>query len=274
MKKTYILTLVSCIFITFGEAQDKETYFHVGNDSKIISIGEKYSKSEINFSSVKPAAIGGGAVGSFLVTKIILPIIFDNISTLFYNPDKYIKENNAAYSFIDFNSYKIKTPLNSHQAFSFIKTIYDSKTGNVLNNPKKAIEATFNLRHISNGNQKMTILELNSFDYNFTSVKLKSKGKKVNLIFEITVNYINTLNEVKTLNLQPVNLNRLSPNGSKNTNLSKDKIHLVLQNLYFIQSISMKVTEVNSRKKDMDKWLELYTKNKDKIQSFTIDQLN
>lgn len=36
----------------------------------------------------------------------------------------------------------------------------------------------------------------------------------------------------------------------------------------------MKVTEINSRKKDMDKWLEFYNKSKDKIQSFAIDQLN
>jgi hypothetical protein len=43
--------------------------------------------------------------------------------------------------------------------------------------------------------------------------------------------------------------------------------------MQLVTSVQVKVTEVNSRKKDFDKWLEAYTNNKDKIQSFIIDNV-
>ena len=211
MKISIYITIIAWCFTINSASQEK--YYKVENN-KIVSIGKKLSKNQITFSKKRIQI--ESALTTFLATNFVIPILFDKIPTLLYNPKKYIKENNAAYSFIDFENYNYKIPFASQEIMYYKKIIFDTINTDEFKGEKTAIEANFNIHHLDKDNKKISLLELDTFDYYYTSVKLKSNGKKVNLIIEISVNYINTFNEAKTLKLQPLSIEKVVPDGKKN----------------------------------------------------------
>lgn len=90
---------------------------------------------------------------------------------------------------------------------------------------------------------------------------------------ELLVNYFDDSGNKNSLELNPFVLSGYIPKGEKSTVNNFDTIFRLIPINKVITSLQIKVTEVNGRKKDWDKLLELFNKNKDKGQDYIIDNL-
>ncbi|MBL4662376.1 MAG: hypothetical protein JKY22_02175 [Flavobacteriaceae bacterium] len=188
------------------------------------------------------------------MTSILITELVKNLPKLFYNQNKYIKEYGASYSLFGNTS---KKPIKS---FTYEKTGIDSNKNKVIISQLK-----FKVKDLSYLN-KYRLITLSNFIINYTPVKLSKKNKFVNLVAEITLHYYDANHIKKELKLSPITIKNIIPNNFSNPNPNpKNNYSQLIPPIENIENIELKLTEVNSRKKDWDKWLEIFDNNKDKI---------
>jgi len=238
----------------------KTSYFNEIKDS--IALVE-YQEDNNTFLGVSSAVVG-------IVIGELVPVLVEKVGLLAYNPKNYISEYGTSYLF-DKNALKNT---------SNIDKIVFTRTG-VRSNAKETISMfEFDLKNISKGEAEnlegYTAIGLISFQSNYTKVKLKSSGKKANIVIEMTAVYYDPQDKKQELHLQPYKLSAIVPLGVNNgPNLidSKKRNYQIIPPMKFIETLSIKITEVNDRKKDWDKYLELFNNQKGNISGFLIDQL-
>ncbi|QMU64796.1 MAG: hypothetical protein GKR88_11205 [Flavobacteriaceae bacterium] len=260
MKFKFIITvLLTILSYNISVSQNKKDLGKIYSyENKKVMIGfAKKTKTSITKKCQKK--IGPKNIASFIVAHLVLPYVFNNISKLFYNPNKYVKEHSDSY------------PLFKENAIEHIDNIrclqYKKTNGN-----KESLVINLTLKDFKN-NKNFKIVHFESLAYNYTNVKLKNNHHHVNVVVELFLEYYNSLGELKTFTLGTFNFNNMIPDA-KNNSKDLEDIFTFVPTINPIKSIHIKVTEVNARKKDWDTWLELYNKHKDKIQSSVLETIS
>lgn len=161
-----------------------------------------------------------------------------------------------------------------------IEEIVFVRTGSKNGSEKVISSFEFDLTNVSKPNSESLegyrAIALKKYQNNYTKVKLKNNGKKMNTVIEMVFVYYDERDKKQELNLQPYKLSDITPMGSigKTRAINEEKKNYqIIPPMKFIETLSIKIIEVNNRKKDWDKYLELFNSQKGNISSFLIDQL-
>lgn len=232
--------------------------FH-SSESKVILVKEKISTDD-TLNLYKSAAVAT----TFILNDIVIPLFVKYVPKLLYHPQKFIKEHHATHSLIN-------GTLSTNNFVDIKNIIYSKKL--LMKNQEKgvtAINIIFKLGSIhvdGDANNTVNYLELTGLKFNYSEAKLKSATHRINLNIEVIYHYINSKHKQKTITLQPFFLNNVIPDGeSKIEAFEGEKVRL-LPKMYVVTAVQIKVTEINSKKKFMDTWLEVYHDNKDILSS-------
>ena len=271
MKTTAKLLILASMLVgpnLWGQSK----YYYNANGIDHIS---KYPKHKLMFKEDAIQTIGVEALPEFLLTQILIPLAIDNIPKLFYNPKKYIKEHAAEHIFDDVQGNSFNSSFPNQQQMVYQTLLYE--TENDAKEDKdalKALELIFTLGMVKIESKSHTKLALHSVEYNYTPVKLRShqKAGKVNLVVELLFSYINQEGDILEYTTEPFNLKARVPDKA-GTAKPQRKNMLILPHMQTVLKVEAKVTEVNARKKHMDKWLEVYGNYKDKFKDFVIEQI-
>lgn len=251
MKNLVLLMVVFLVASSQLLSQNNETKFYSQNGTKVseeilsnieeVILIEDNSKPKPKVKAFLPPIVGSA-----------IPYLVKYLPKLFYNPKKYIKESQTNYSLFGVAA---KKPLNS---FSYEKTGKNSK--DLTTTISKLDFTVTDLPYLPN----YKLIDLASYHFAYTPVKLSNKNKSVNLVAEITLYYYDAKNVRQELKLSPITIKNIVPKkGSKAT--SADGLRQVIPPMDNIENIELKLTEVNARKKDWDKWLERFENNQDKL---------
>ena len=234
--------------------------------SKIIKDTLKAPKIKIEFEEQQNFKTSSTLIG-FAINNIISPLIFNTIDKLFYKPENFIKKYSKSHSLISKNRAQ---NLDKYKKLVFKR--YRDKKDLI------SIEFSLTKKNIAHSNGDTipyTILQLNSLKYKYTTVKLKKKHPKVNLIVSVSANYFDSNGHLQTLNLTPFVFSNQIPKGENSSAIEpKKETYRFISNALALKTIHLEITEINSRKKDWDSWLELYNNNKEKLQSFTLEKID
>ena len=268
-KKIFIPFLLITIFsLSNAFAQTDYYYF---KDDKVKKI-KKYNRQElsINDSIVerkpKDEKANTPAVITYLATNFLVPYVVKNVPKLFYKPEKYIKEHAQNSSLIESGE-----KFNEAKSISYKNIVFDTINGEIKED--EALIINFKIGQIQNERvNNLRYLDLVNYGYKYSPAKLKGPKDKINLIIEVLFQYIDSNGDIQTYKTNPISLMNQVPNGKielidKKTNIT------ILPKMVFVTDVQIKVSEVNSRKKNMDKWLEFYTDNKDKLQTFLVKKI-
>lgn len=253
------------------EGANKHYYVDTAKDIKNVYFDEIKDSIALTENKESIAAFGGlsGAIMGIVIGELV-PILVEKVGLLAYNPKNYISEYGTGYLF-EFNALQ--------NASAIDKLIY-TRMG-VSNNSKHIISTfKFDLKPISESDadnlQAYTALALEEYQSNYTQVKLKNNGKKTNIVAAVTMVYFDQQDKKQELNLQPYKLSGIIPEGSNGQIILIDeekRNYQIIPPMKFIESITVKITDVNDRKKDWDKYLELFNGQKGNISGFLIDQI-
>ena len=159
-------------------------------------------------------------------------------------------------------------------------TLTYEKKGKISNSEKVIATLIFELNDVINLPGFKTIT-LSTFDFNYSSVKLKNTAMSFYAVIEVDIAYYNLENEKRNLSLQPIKISNLVPRNKTSNNeeqisaIQDKKINVqIIPPNNFVESIKIKITEVNNRKKDWDNWLKLYNDNSDKLKDYLLEITN
>jgi hypothetical protein len=270
-KKTLFLCLLVTIFsLSNGLAQSNYYYYQ---NQKVTKI-KKYAKQELIFSKTfierenkkKDSIASIPPLVSYVATNFLVPYVVKNVPKLFYKPEKYIKEHAQNSSLIESGE-----TFNEAKSISYKNIVFDTINGKIQED--QALIINFKIGQIQNERiNDIRYLDLVNYGYKYSPAKLKGTKDKINLIVEVLFQYIDSNGDIQTYKTNPISLLNQVPNG-KIELINKKANITILPKMVFVTDVQIKVSEVNSRKKNMDKWLEFYTDNKDKLQSFLVKKI-
>jgi len=278
-KKTLILWLLIAIS-SLSNALAQTDYYYFQNQ-KVTKI-KKYAKQELMFSKTfierenekKDSVASIAPLVTYVATNFLVPYAVKNVPKLFYKPEKYIKEHGKNYSFLNDKNNNLENSFNYQKAMTYKTVLYDTINNKLIED--EALNLNFNIVQIEvnrqNTKDTFSYLELVKYSYKYSPVKLKGAAGKVNLLVEVNFQYFDYNGQLQTHKTQPISISEKVPDGKESFKNQKKNI-TVLPKMTFVTGVEVKVTEVNSRKKDMDKWLEFYTSNNDKLQSFLVKKI-
>ena len=270
--KPFFIAFFICNFIV---AQNKKTSTHYyKNDNTIKTIGRVEPASFIKlqdkpnkYDSLKDSTIIKSAIALKLV-KFIVPKIIDKLSSLVYKPEKYAKSNTAKLKVLNLPKKK------NNDLFKDKILVYHNFSKLPKNNENNLL-LSFSFHNNPYGKNLFKVLKFDSYLYNYANVKLKRKHHNVNILIDISVLYFNEYGILQSYSLNPIKIENAIPKGQKTELVViKEKIERYIPTKQQIESITITVNEVNSRKKTWDKWLKLYEDNKDKASDFIIKKIS
>jgi len=271
MTTTKLIFIILFLSLAQLHAQSTKFYFTNSDTTKVDHIDVQNVKHTIELESVvkeRDKETEALSLAPSFILSTVVPILFKQVGKWFYNPKNYIKEYGAVHSFYDSKSGFKKLPTTGKIT---IKT-----TGKLPDNVEREISRfTFELDSILNKNGYYQIA-LSEGYLNYTPVKLKSNHKKVNVVLEMKFIFYDSQDFKREYSLNPIKLSEVCAiSGKKNGNEIKieKKLYQIIPRMNVLESVQLKVTEINSRKKDWDKWLEFYNKNEGKISSFVLEKI-
>lgn len=270
--KPFFVIFFICNFII---AQNKKTTTHYYKENNSIkTIGRIESSSFIKlqekpdkYDSHKDSSIIKSAIALKLV-KFIIPKVIDKLGSILYKPEKYAKSNTASLKVID-------SPKNKNNNLFKDKILVYHNFSKLPKNNKNNFLLSFSFHENQYGKNLFKVLKFDNYLYNYTNVKLKRKHHKVNILIDINVSYFNEYGILQSHSLKPIEIKNVIPKGQKAKLVTiKENIVRYIPTAQQIESITITVNEVNSRKKTWDKWLKFYEDNKDKASDFIIKKIS
>ena len=267
--------LLTVLFVTAKthsqntNSKNKVTTYYYKENNEVKEIGRVNPKSILVFEPELKALLTPADKNKDLTTQaavFLVKQIIDKVGSLIYKPEKFSKSNSAKKQLISLNeSTKIESLDNE-------KLIYLSVTEKPKNNQLSQI-LHFSI-HNNPDKKNFKILKFDSYFYRYTSVKLKKRHHKVNLLIDLQVSYFDDDGLLQKIDLESIELNNIIPKGSE-TKLTKveQDIFRYIPTKFQIESIKITVNEINARKNVWDKWLKLYNDNKDKIKETIVDKI-
>ena len=116
------------------------------------------------------------------------------------------------------------------------------------------------------------MLSLQNILYQYSKAKIKSGNKdrsRINLIIDITLNYFDKNSAKQSFKVDSFLIPRHLPTSSS-IQLENSERLIVLGDYEFLESIVIKVTEINARKKHWDKSIKTYEDNRETAQEILL----
>ncbi|GGD05207.1 hypothetical protein [Hyunsoonleella pacifica] len=256
IKFVIILTLIP-LFVT---AQNGEIYYYLDSKNKVQKIEVNDVKESITLIE-NPKSFGAAATS---ILPDALKFGLKNLSKLIYNPKKYVATFGSEVKLFEKSNDSLINYFGL-SGFTYKKVI----GGNALVQLDFDIIPPFGKDIIYSG------VELQSVTHNFSAAKLKNGSKNqnmVNLIVDVTISYFDNNGEKQKIELNSYTLNNHLPKNRGAIIFDSPQMEIFnFKNLAFVESIEVRITEVNARKKYWDKLLEEYDNKKDKIQEALLE---
>ena len=254
--------------------ENGEKHFYVNPSEEIKTAHFEQIKDTIVFTENTDGINTLLGVSSAIVGVIIgelVPILVEKVGLLAYNPKNYISEYGTTY-LLELNALRDTRTLD--------KIVYARSGIRNYSNDTIISKFKFDLKAVSkstsNNIQAYRAIALEEYQSSYTRVKLKNSDNKTNIVANVTLVYFDEQDKKQELNLQPYKLGGVIPRGRNSKTISigpEKRNYQIIPPMKFIETVSIKITEVNDRKKDWDKYLELFNTQKGNISSFLIDQL-
>ena len=275
MKPILFFKLVILSMVTQSVVgQDKgEEHFYLDTYQEIKTIHFTEIKDSIALvgrSDPTQAFVGAAAAILGMAISELVPILVEKVGLLAYNPQKYISEYGTSYLF----------NIDALRSIETLQKITYTRTGTVNNSTNLLTSFTFELKdlpHTATQNLKgYSAIALETYQNNYTGVKLKNSSNKMNMVAEVALTYYDAQDHRQELQLQPYKLSDVSPRGpegSGTTIAKENRNYQIVPPMKFIETLTIKIVEVNDRKKDWDTYLEIFNRQKDNLSGLLIDQL-
>ncbi|GGG40339.1 hypothetical protein GCM10011414_07300 [Croceivirga lutea] len=199
----------------------------------------------------KDDALQGGLVNPIIEAGLVSLVRF--LPKLLYNPTKFVYEDQAK-----FNFFKNANDINYiDENLELVFTIEGD-------NATSAVELSSFVFEFGNyeKHEGYYYMGLKSYDLQASLSKLKPKNATVNIVLEVLFDYYDENNTKKEFVLNPFYINNAAPDAKE---LIRNIDYQLLPKMEILQSVTVKITEVNSKKETWDKWLGLYEKHQGKL---------
>lgn len=269
--------LMVCVAIVRGQTPQKEqSLFYAVKDQKATTYFFSDVNQSIRFQPIEDteleAFISGGIAA--IVVSSVIPYVVKKVPMLFYRPEHFIKEYGTTIRYP-------KTPLTLDAvakggSFHMLYLKEGLRTGPGPNVDSLVI---CGLKFRFDPIQDDTLpgyfaVSLTGYEFEATQVKLKPGHQEINAVVGIVFSYFDAQNHKREFALTPINIQKISPPVAHELEEdgNTDKLQIVPP-MTIIESIQISITEVNTRKKDWDKWLELYHENEGKLSNYLLQVL-
>ncbi len=269
----FVLVLLSIVSQSVVGQEKSEEHFYLNTSQEIKTIHFTEIKDSISLieRSDPTQALAGIAAGILgMAISELVPILVEKVGLLAYNPKKYISEYGTSYLF----------DIEALRSIETLQKIIYTRTGAANNSTHLLSTFTFEVIDLPNtATQDLkgySAIALETYQNHYTGVKLKNSSKKMNIVTEVALTYYDAQDQKQELKLQPYKLSDISPRGPEGlgTSIAKEnRNYQVIPPMKFIETLTIKIIEVNDRKKDWDTYLELFNRQKDNLGGLLIDQM-
>lgn len=260
IRSLYILTIFMIAHVS-GYSQ-VETYYALKNH-EVVKTDFKEIKRELLFKaeSTDTNETFGLALGALAVK--LIPLLVDGASKLFYNPDNFNKEYFASYSFFE-NSGSFKK-LDSKQ-----NMVFQQSGLNEFGRQEVINRFVFDLGAVKNV-EGYYYLGLKSYELNHSWCKLSGLGNRINYILDIGFYYFDEDDKAQEFHINPILLDEQFIDGEKRE--IPEINYQVIPKMKVLQTVQVRVREINAKTQNWDRYLELYQSNQNNISKFLIRAL-
>ncbi|WP_343487035.1 hypothetical protein [Allomuricauda sp. d1] len=253
----FFLGLFCFLFLVPSTAQQSQNFYRYDDGRVKISTKTGIKDTLIFHSDVQDDfAMTSGAIS--LVLGILVPKLVENVPKLFYNPENYIKESLVSRSFLHRDG--SFTRLGELHHIEYRKMAGDE--------PLALFNFTIGDTFMDNG---YLDIELASAKINHTAVQLTSQNHNLNVVVEVFFHYYDA-KQLKLVHVvEPFVINNAVTGPLYQP---KDQKIRLIPKFALLESIEVKVTEVNARKKDWDAYLSLYQEHSGKLSGYLLGLIN
>lgn len=268
---SFVLLLLSVVMHSVVGQDTGEDHFYLNSAQEIKTIHFTEIKDSIALIERRvptESYMVAGLVG--MAISELVPIVIEKVGLLAYNPKKYISEYGASYLF----------DIKAIRSIKTLQTITYTRTAKANNATHQLSKFTFEVIDLPNTVTEdlngYSALALETYQNDYTGVKLKNNSQKLNIVAEVALTYFDAQDQKQELKLQPYKLADISPRGpegSGTTIAKENRNYQIVPPMKFIETITIKIVAVNDRKKDWDTYLELFNRQKENLGGLLIDQL-
>ncbi len=224
--------------------------------------------------TIKKQGILGGGIGAIVMSTIV-PYVVKKIPTLFYKPENFIKAYGTTLQYPE-------TPIAlgagmKGESFDLVYKKEGVKTGQVDNNDPSIISSLkFRFDPIQNNSLPgYFAVSLIAYRFEATQVKLKSEHQKINAVVELVFHYFDVQHQKQEFTFTPIKIEEISlPKTQDFLVKGSANVLQIVPPMPIIESLTLRITEVNTRKKDWDKWLELYNAKEGELSNYLLQVIS
>lgn len=250
-----------CGMATAGFGQI-ENYYTL-DQGAVLKKKFKNVRHEIKFESNSPVAEEALSIAWGGLAARLIPLLVDGASKLFYNPDNFNKEYFANHSFFDASGRFRKLDPTS--------TLIFEHSGETLGGQRERINRfEFELGRVSNV-EGYYYIGLKGYDIAYSWSKLSSANNGMNYIIDIGFYYFDESDKAQEFHINPLLLDARVVGASAAT--IENVNYQVIPKMKVLQIIQIRVREINAKKQNWDRYLDLYQSNQDNISKFLIRAL-
>ncbi|MFS4416966.1 hypothetical protein [Maribacter sp. 2307ULW6-5] len=238
-----------------------ETYYR-SNGNGIEKTSMQQVRSQLRFEGAQESGDEVFNLGLLKIASNLIPLLVDEASKLFYDPDNYNKEYAAHLDFFDANG--TFRELDPNRTLIFEKRGTDAQGKEVL-----LSRLEFALGAVGNV-EGYHYLGLKAYELNHAQAKLSAAKQRLNYVLDIHFYYFDAADKAQEFQLNPILLSgvRLPSKGTV-----ENVAYQVVPKMKVLQRMQLRVREVNASKQNWDTYLKLYRSNRDQISRFLIRAL-
>lgn len=263
MNRNYNFILVFCVSIfTLSSYSQAENYYSI---DKGIVLKKKFEdvRHELIFESQQTTPDEALTMGWGSLAAKFIPMLVDGASKLFYNPDNFNKEYFANHSFFDASSGFKKLDINSTMVFEHMGKNADAQQELIS-------RFEFEMGDVKNVDGYKYI-GLKAYDINYSWAKLSSSNHRISYVLDIGFYYFDEADKAQEFHLNPILLHsRIIGDAAE---IDQPNFQAIPK-MKALQTVQIRVREVNDKKQNWDKYLELYQSNQADISMFLIKAIS
>lgn len=262
MIRKYFLILTICLFTIGHSYSQTETYYTI-NRGVVVKKKFEEIQHELKFKTEEKTTEEALAINWGGLAAKLIPLLVDGASKLFYNPDNFNKEYFASHSFFDASSgFKTMDPNST--------MIFEHTGKNEAGKRERIGRFEFEMGVVKNvaGYQ---YIGLKAYNLSYSWSKLSSPNNRMNYVIDVGFYYFDDEDKAQEFHLNPLLLDsRIVGNAQA---VIDDVNYQVIPKMKVLQIVQIRVREVNDKKQNWDRYLELYQSNQENIAKFLIRAL-
>jgi hypothetical protein len=240
-----------------------ETFYSIKNENVLRTEFSELSH-ELKFVSEQEVEQETFGLGWGVLATKLIPLLVDGASKLFYNPDNFNKEYFANYSFFEKSGYFRKMDTNQN-------LVFEHWGKNSLGSRQKINRFEFDIGAVKNI-EGYHYLGLKAYELSYSWSKLSSPKNRINYVIDIGFYYFDDQDKAQEFHMNPFLLDSQNIDSTKVE--IKDINYQVIPKMKVLQTIQVRVREINAKTQNWDRYLELYQSNQKNISKFLINAIN